>query len=291
MKIKKICLGPEGSFSENAMKIALKELGLSLEGENGENIQVENNAQVIPTFSKTNGYGAVACLAVHTRQQGRLTGSFEDMIALFEDSEAIILGALDMPVSFSLMVRDGVTEPQGIISHQRGIGACKKLVEGIGKPVKAVGSNPLAAKMVASDPEYAFYGALAPAECAELYGLKILKDKCETSPAWTMFYIFGRNIIPQIEKIKNEWRAVVIFDAKDAPLALVRALLSFGLFGINMVHLVSVFSEEGKYRFIAEVEGNRKKIKWFSVAKFFLKLSTKKCRIFGPFPVLSGGNK
>lgn len=286
MKIlQKVYLGPDGSFSQAALGAAFKEFLPGEEWKESGSMQVGDNKEIVPAFIVSQS-ASLACLAVHTRAQARLTASFEQMMELVgKGIDFRILGAIEIPISFALLAREGVIEPTGIVSHARGIGACKGFCEMLGVLTEAVGSNSLAAQMVAMEQKYGSFGALAPVECAKVYGLKVIKLQCEDKPARTMFYILGKDV--DVEPcVNDEWRVFLVFDIADKEGSLLNVLRPIGEAGINIKHIHSVGESDDRYQFCLELGGCRTNLPKLARALFSIGEATTKLFVGGPFPVV-----
>ncbi len=108
------------------------------------------------------------------------------------------------------------------------------------------------------NPEYA---AIAGAQAAAHYGLKIMKEGVETNPRnYTRFYIITRDVYAkELVPNKDPNRAVMIFSTPDKPGALFSALQILAAHGLNMKKLESrpILGKPWEYMFFVETEISR----------------------------------
>ncbi|MES2059958.1 MAG: prephenate dehydratase domain-containing protein [Patescibacteria group bacterium] len=250
--MKKVCLGPKGTFSERALRLAWGRFGLPRTFAKAKVSYAQTNEEVIPMLS-SRLFRAAASLAVHTLAEGCLSKSFDQIASIDLDTGVRVIGAIELPISFALLAREGVRAISGIISHERAVGACGNYLGGCDLPVTLVDSNSLAAELISEVDVFARYATFAPIECAELYGLSVLDDHCEDGIAKTLFYILGKNI--NVAECGVEWRALIIADVGNMMSDLASLLATLAEYGINIVHLHTVSRRAKKCRLCIEIEG------------------------------------
>lgn len=245
--MKTICLGPEGSFSEDALIEICARLGL----EGNERILVDENRDILPSFCATDTVLAVS--AMHTIADGRVEVPFTGLVDLFDSSLEIgVIMALKMPINFSLLAQHGAEmgRVKGVIAHQKAFGPCSGIIASFPQ-FKAVSSNSEAARMVAVDPEYSEWVALASPRCGRIYDLSVLAQNVSDKRAMTTFYAFSKNVVlPQPRSL--EWRVLTVFDLLNIPGALFHLLGPLQQF--NLSHINSRHISEGNERFVMEIE-------------------------------------
>ena len=283
--MKAIYLSPKGTFSEKALMLAWEAFSLPGAFDKAKWCSAENNRDVLPLLKKSK-VPAVAILAMHTLANGRLTPSFEDLSDLCDTTGISVVGAIEIPISFALLAGRKRKEFEGIIAHKEGIAACRSFIKSLNVKVKEADSNALAAKLVAENPVYKAFRALASPDCANIYKqLDIIRERCEDSEARTMFYILKKDLdIPATDT--NKWRAVLVLDLKNVAGSLVEVLLPFAKAGINMVHIHPMYAHYGNYRFLIEVEGSQSDLLSFDNAVAQIRTSSKRLSVFGPFPLV-----
>lgn len=282
--MKAIYLSPKGTFSEKALMLAWGAFSLPGAFNKVKWCPAENNRDVLSLLKKSK-VPAVAILAMHTLANGRLTASFEDLTDLCDTTGTGVVGAIEIPISFALLAWRGRKKVQGIIAHKEGIAACQSFIKSLKVKVKEADSNALAAKLVSQAGAYELYGALASADCASIYNLGIIRERCEDSEARTMFYVLKKDLEIASTETK-EWRAVFVLDLKNVAGALVQVLLPFEKAGINMVHIHPMYARNGNYRFLIEVEGSQSDHLSFDDAVAQIRALSKRLSVFGPFPLV-----
>lgn len=193
--------------------------------------------------------------------ENTLAGRVADIHRLLPESRLHIIGEYFMPIRFQLMVLPGVKleEIRTVHSHVHALGQCRKIVRLNGWKAVVAGDTAGAAKMVSEekDPSMA---ALAPRLAAELYGLDILQENVEDSENnVTRFVILSRDrIVPARHSTTEKIITTFIFNVRNIPAALYKAMGGFATNSINMTKLES-YQLGGKFvatQFYADIEGH-----------------------------------
>ena len=204
-----------------------------------------------------NGEADLAMIPIENTIAGRVA----DIHHLLPESRLHIIGEYFMPIRFQLMVLPGVTkdEIRTVHSHIHALGQCRKIVRANGwKPVVA-GDTAGAAKLVAEKGDRSM-AALAPRLAADLYQLEIIAENVEdTENNVTRFVVLSRDA----KEIKRQSEKDVIvttfvFNVRNIPASLYKALGGFATNGINMTKLES-YQLGGKFiatQFYADIEGH-----------------------------------
>jgi prephenate dehydratase len=193
--------------------------------------------------------------------ENTLAGRVADIHRLLPESRLHIIGEYFMPIRFQLMVLPGVRreEIRTVHSHIHALGQCRKIVRLNGwKPVIA-GDTAGAAKLIAEEKDRSM-AALAPRLAADLYGLEILEENVEDSENnITRFIILATNgNIPERASPDDKIITTFIFNVRNIPAALYKAMGGFATNGINMTKLES-YQLGGKFvatQFYADIEGH-----------------------------------
>ncbi len=209
-----------------------------------------------------NGEADLAMIPIENTIAGRVA----DIHHLLPESRLHIVGEYFMPIRFQLMVLPGVKrdEIRTVHSHIHALGQCRKIVRANGwKPVVA-GDTAGAAKLVSEMGDRSM-AALAPRLAADLYGLEIIAENVEdTENNVTRFVVLSRD--PQdvrrgTDKGGADKDVIVttfVFNVRNIPAALYKALGGFATNGINMTKLES-YQLGGKFiatQFYADIEGH-----------------------------------
>jgi len=204
-----------------------------------------------------NGEADLAMIPIENTIAGRVA----DIHHLLPESRLHITGEYFMPIRFQLMVLAGVSrdEIRTVHSHIHALGQCRKIVRANGwKPVVA-GDTAGAAKLVAEMGDRSM-AALAPRLAADLYKLEIIAENVEdTENNVTRFVVLARD--PKTVKRQTESDVIVttfVFNVRNIPAALYKALGGFATNSINMTKLES-YQLGGKFiatQFYADIEGH-----------------------------------
>jgi prephenate dehydratase len=204
-----------------------------------------------------NGEADLAMIPIENTIAGRVA----DIHHLLPESQLHIIAEYFMPIRFQLMVLPGVTkaEIRTVHSHIHALGQCRKIVRANGwKPVIA-GDTAGAAKLVQETGDRSM-AALAPRLAADLYGLEIVAENVEDIESnVTRFVVLARDE-EWAERSSREEKIVTtfVFNVRNIPAALYKALGGFATNGINMTKLES-YQLGGKFiatQFYADIEGH-----------------------------------
>lgn len=187
--------------------------------------------------------------------ENSLHGRVADIHFLLPESGLVITGEHFLPIRHALM---GVGEQDGVreaMSHPQALGQCRHWLRAHGIRPVAYPDTAGAAAMVAelADPAVA---ALAPAAAAELYGLRLLADDiADADHNMTRFVVLARGNRP----IAGEGPVMttLVFEVKNVPAALYKAMGGFATNGVNMTKLES-YQRGGSFaatEFYADIEG------------------------------------
>ncbi|WP_244631136.1 prephenate dehydratase [Aureimonas sp. ME7] len=244
-----------------------------------------------PTFEDalgavTRGEADLAMIPIENTIAGRVA----DIHHLLPVSGLQIVGEFFLPIRFQLMAKPGTTlgDIREVHSHIHALGQCRGILRRNGwKPIVA-GDTAGAARQIAEMPE-AHVAALAPRLAAELYGLEILAENVEDAEHNTTRFV----VLSRPGKGRELWapagggRVVTtfVFEVRNLPAALYKALGGFATNGVNMTKLES-YQLEGKFvatQFFADIEGHPEDA---PVARALeeLRFFSKKVSITGVYP-------
>ena len=187
--------------------------------------------------------------------ENSLHGRVADMHFLLPESGLVITGEHFLPIRHALMgtgTRDAVREA---MSHPQALGQCRHWLKAHGIAPVAYPDTAGAAAMVAEmgDPAIA---ALAPPAAAGIYGLHLLAtDLADADHNMTRFVTLARGGKPAIGP--GPWMTSLIFEVKNVPAALYKAMGGFATNGVNMTKLES-YQRGGTFaatEFYADVDG------------------------------------
>ncbi|KQS65393.1 prephenate dehydratase [Rhizobium sp. Leaf371] len=231
-----------------------------------------------------NGEADLAMIPIENTIAGRVA----DIHHLLPESRLHIIGEYFMPIRFQLMVLPGVSrsEIRTVHSHIHALGQCRKIVRANGwKPVVA-GDTAGAAKLVAETGDRSM-AALAPRLAADLYKLDIVAENVEdTENNVTRFVVLSRDEKPIRRGAEADHLVTTfVFNVRNIPAALYKALGGFATNGINMTKLES-YQIGGKFiatQFYADIDGHPDDAN-VKRALEELRFFSEKVRILGSYP-------
>jgi prephenate dehydratase len=192
--------------------------------------------------------------------ENSVAGRVADIHHLMPTSKLHIVGEHFMPVHHQLMVlKSGSLKTiKTVESHVHALGQCRKVIRELG--IKAV----VAADTAGSAREVSESGdntraSIATKLAAKIYGLKILKKDIEDEKHnTTRFIILSRNARWAKPKPKQKVVTTFVFQVRNIPAALYKALGGFATNGVNMTKLESymVGGSFSATQFYADVEGH-----------------------------------
>ena len=203
-----------------------------------------------------NGEADLALIPIDNSIAGRVA----DIHHFLPDSDLHIIAEHFLRIRFHLMAVPGATLDTITTahSHVHALGQCRKIIREHGLRPIISGDTAGAAREVAeaSDPTQA---AISPPLAAEIYGLEILAEDVEDEDHnTTRFVVLSRDFI-QAPADNGPVVTSFIFNVRNLPAALYKALGGFATNGVNMTKLESYMvggSFTGATQFLAEVDGH-----------------------------------
>ena len=191
--------------------------------------------------------------------ENSVAGRVADIHHLMPNSRLHIIGEHFMPVHHQLMAPKGATLKtiRTVESHVHALGQCRNVIRALGIKAVVAADTAGAAREVAEAGDIT-RAALATALAAKIYGLQILKkDVADARHNTTRFIVLARK--PKWAG-RNERRVITtfVFEVRNIPAALYKALGGFATNGVNIVKLESYLSGAHfeQAQFYAEVEGH-----------------------------------
>ncbi|WP_248579798.1 prephenate dehydratase [Nocardioides sp. InS609-2] len=188
-----------------------------------------------------------------------LAGRVADIHHFLPGSDLHIIGEHFLRIQFHLMAIEGASEQtiKTVHSHLHALGQCRKVIRELHLTPMVSGDTAGAAREIAEAHDIS-QAALAPALAAEIYGLQVLREDVEDEDHnTTRFVVLSREYV----EAPREQGAVVtsfIFNVRNLPAALYKALGGFATNGVNMTKLES-YMVDGRFtatQFLAEVDGH-----------------------------------
>ncbi len=198
------------------------------------------------------GRAAKAMIPIENSLHGRVA----DIHFLLPESGLVITGEFFLPINYALMGIGPLTGVRQAISHPQALGQCRHWLRARGiEPIGYPDTAGAAARVVElGDPSVA---AIAPPGAASVYGLNILAESLEDSnDNMTRFVILARSGQP----VPNEGVVMTtfVFEVKNIPAALYKAMGGFATNGVNMTKLES-YQRGASFAattFFADIEGH-----------------------------------
>jgi len=194
--------------------------------------------------------------------ENSVAGRVADIHHLMPDSGLHIVAEYFMPVRHQLLAPRGATLKtlKTVESHVHALGQCRKVVRSLGiRPVVAADTAGSAREV--SEAGDITRAAIASELAAKIYGLAILKRNIEDEAHNTTRFI----VLSKTSKWVNHSRSqktvtTFVFQVRNIPAALYKALGGFATNGINMTKLESymVGGSFNQTQFYADVEGHPK---------------------------------
>jgi prephenate dehydratase len=188
-----------------------------------------------------------------------LAGRVADIHHFLPDSGLHIIGEHFLRIRFHLMGVPGATleSIDTVHSHVHALGQCRKVIRAHGLTPVISGDTAGAAREVAEagDPTQA---SISPPLAAQIYGLQVLAEDVEDEDHnTTRFVVLSRDLV---EAAPGSGPVVTsfIFNVRNLPSALYKALGGFATNGVNMTKLES-YMVGGQFtatQFLAEVDGH-----------------------------------
>ncbi|WP_380874910.1 prephenate dehydratase [Sphingomonas sp. DBB INV C78] len=215
--------------------------------------------------------------------ENSLHGRVADIHFLLPESGLVITGEHFLPIRYALMGIDTQAKIAEVMSHPQALGQCRHWLRSRGIRPVTYADTAGAAALVAElgQPETA---AIAPPAAADLYGLKILADGLEDAEHnMTRFVILA--LENHAERPVGPVMTTFIFEVKNIPAALYKAMGGFATNGVNMTKLES-YQRGGTFaatEFYADIEGHPEDP---AVARALEELAfhSKWVRILGTYP-------
>lgn len=224
----------------------------------------------------------LAMLPIENSTYGRVA----DVYSLLPHSGLHIIDETYVRVRIALMARRGVAlgDVKTALSHVVLLGQCRKFLKEHGIATQ-IGPDTAGAARMVSQSERTDQGALAAKLAAQIYGLDILAENIEDQGNnTTRFLVVSRT--PSVPNVSSEnCKTTFIFEVRNIPAALFKALGGFATNGVNMTKLES-YMVGGSFhatQFYADIQGHQDDP---AVQRAFEELSyfTNSIRILGVYP-------
>ena len=208
-------------------------------------------------FALVEGGGAeLAMIPIDNSIAGRVA----DIHHFLPASSLHIVGEHFLRIRFALMALPGATldSLRTVHSHVHALGQCRKVIREHGLRAVISGDTAGAAREVAEAGDLT-QAAISPPLAAATYGLEILQNDVEDEDHnTTRFVVLSRDLV---EAQHGDGPVVTsfIFNVRNLPAALYKALGGFATNGVNMTKLESYMVDgqfTGATQFLVEVDGH-----------------------------------
>ena len=179
------------------------------------------------------GAAGSAIIPIENSQHGRVA----DIHFLLPDSGLSIVGEHFLPISYAAMGL-GAGPYTAAYSHPQALGQCRRYLREHGIVPMAYADTAGAAALIRElgDPQLC---ALAPPHAAELYGLAIVENEVEDAKDnTTRFVVLAREALDPAS-LTGPAMTTFVFEVKNIPAALYKAMGGFATNGVNMTKLES----------------------------------------------------
>ncbi len=191
--------------------------------------------------------------------ENTIAGRVGDIHHLLPDTRLHIVGEHYLPIRFQLMALPGarLADITHARSHIMALGQCRNFLRTHAIAPVMAADTAGAARQVSERSDKTVC-AIAPRLAAEVYGLDILAEDIEDAAHnTTRFVIMARDPL-DIEPGETFTKTAFLFEVRNIPAALYKALGGFATNGVNMTKLES-YQVGGAFKasqFYAEIEGH-----------------------------------
>ena len=187
--------------------------------------------------------------------ENSLHGRVADIHFLLPESGLVITGEHFLPIKYELVGSGSLDDVKEAMSHPQALGQCRLWLKARGISPVAYPDTAGAAAVIAEMGDTAV-GALAPPGAGTLYGLNVLEaNLADADHNMTRFVVLAREASPLVGE--GPFMTTFIFEVKNVPAALYKALGGFATNGVNMTKLES-YQRGGSFaatEFYADIVG------------------------------------
>lgn len=185
-------------------------------------------------------------------------GSVTEVYDLMEKYNCKIVRSLKLKVEHCLLARPGVAmkDVKEVVAHEQALDQCGDFLKASGVKITVFSNNAAAAKYV-SESGRNDLAAIASANCADLYGLKVLSDHIANSDHnYTRFICISKTM----EIYEGADRITFVTSASHRPGSLYSLIAKFATRGLNISKLESrpIPGKDFEFRFYFDVEASVK---------------------------------
>lgn len=198
--------------------------------------------------------GTAACAIIPI--ENSLHGRVADIHFLLPESGLSIIAEHFMSIRHCLMAKSADATLKTAMSHPQALGQCRHFLRANGIIPVAYADTAAAAAFVAAnnDPSAA---AIAPPIAADLYGLVAINDAVQDDDSNTTRFVILSRASADRSSFTGTLMTTLIFEVKNVPAALYKAMGGFATNGVNMTKLES-YQNGASFaatEFFADIEG------------------------------------
>jgi prephenate dehydratase len=230
----------------------------------------------------SSGEAALGMIPIENSVAGRVA----DIHHLLPDSGLYIVAEWFLPVRHQLMAVKGVTlkDIKTVESHVQALGQCRRTIRKLGiKPIVA-GDTAGSARDISERGDKTC-AAIASRLAAQIYGLEILAEDIEDEAHNTTRFVVLAREEKWAPQDSGPLVTTFVFNVRNVPAALYKAMGGFATNGVNMTKLES-YMVDGNFfatQFYADVDGHPHD-RGLAFAIEELKFFSKEFRIIGVYP-------
>jgi len=275
-------LGPRGSFSEQAARVAAQTLRM----ESPVFVPYQTLEDTMSSVGQNDAVYAVVPL--ENSIEGVVNATLDRLIF---DTDLFIQAQLNLPIVQNLLVKpEDVDCPciTQVLSHPQALAQGRRFIRGMYPDALFVPtqSTSEAACLVAESGGDAHWAAVGSALAAELYGLAVLHAGIqENEQNVTQFALVSQTAAePQAG-----YKMSLVFSTENKPGGLYKVLDIFALWDLNMTRIVSrpMKATPGAYVFFVDVEGTERTAD-LADALTMVRRKTSFFKLLGSYPVWQG---
>ena len=184
------------------------------------------------------------------------TGSILQVYDLMQKYRFSIVSSVRVQAKHALVAKKGarIEDIKTVVSHEQGILQCAGIIKSLKAEAKVMENTAVAAKFVADGNDNTV-AAICSTECAEIYGLSILKTNVQDEGYnYTRFICISKNL----EIYKGANKISVMINTAHTPGSLNRVLNRFAALNLNLTKLESrpIRNSDFEFLFYFDFEGD-----------------------------------
>jgi prephenate dehydratase len=198
------------------------------------------------------GTAASAIIPIENSLHGRVA----DIHFLLPESGLSIIAEHFMSIRHCLMAKTADATLKTAMSHPQALGQCRHFLRANGIIPVAYADTAAAAAFVAANDD-ASAAAIAPPIAADLYGLVAINDAVQDDDSNTTRFVVLSRQPANRSSLTGTLMTTLIFEVKNIPAALYKAMGGFATNGVNMTKLES-YQNGASFaatEFFADIEG------------------------------------